>query len=76
MQKPTITPVAVNKDAQSPLFQEINQMPLTPIAPAWMDYQKDFQRDQIKGAELFYVQNKDDEQYRLSMRFEIGESEQ
>ncbi|HOY18946.1 MAG TPA: insulinase family protein [Haliscomenobacter sp.] len=72
VQKPTITPVAVNKDAQSPLFQEINQMPLTPIAPAWMDYQKDFQRDQIKGAELFYVQNKDDEQYRLSMRFEMG----
>ena len=70
--KPSITPVAVNKDAQSPLFKEINNMPLNPIAPVWMDYQKDFQRDQLKNAEFFYIQNKDDEQYTLTMRFEMG----
>lgn len=70
--KPTITPVAVNKDAESPLFKEINNMPMQAIAPVWMDYQKGFERDKIKDAEFFYVQNKDDEQYRLTLRFEMG----
>lgn len=70
--KPSITPVTVNKDAQSPLFKEINNMSLSPIAPVWMDYQKDFQRNQLKNAEFFYVQNKDDDQYTLTLRFDMG----
>jgi len=70
--KPPITPVEVNRDAQSDFLKKINDMPATPVKPQWLDYTKDFQRKQFDNTELLYVQNKDNEIFRLRYRLEMG----
>jgi len=70
--KPPITPVEVNRDAQSAFLKKINDMPATPVKPQWLDYTKDFQKKQFGNTELLYVQNKDNEIFRLRYRLEMG----
>jgi predicted Zn-dependent peptidase len=70
--KPPITPVEVNRDAQSDFLKMVNAMPATPVKPQWLDYTKDFQRKNIGNTELLYVQNKDNEIFRLRYRLEMG----
>jgi len=70
--KPPITPVEVNREAQSDFLVKVNAMPATPAAPQWLDYTKDFKRKQVGNSELLYVQNKDNEIFRLRYRFEMG----
>lgn len=70
--KPPITPVEVNRDAQSDFVAKINQMPATPVSPQWLDYNKDFQKKELGKTDLLYVQNKDNEIFRLRYRLEMG----
>ena len=70
--KPPITPVETNRDAQSAFVKQINNMPATPVKPVWLDYKKDLQKSTIGPAEVLYVQNKDNSLFRLRYRFDIG----
>jgi predicted Zn-dependent peptidase len=70
--KPTITPVETNRDAQSAFVKQINDMPATAIKPVWLDYNKDMQKTKVGPAEVLYVQNKDNSLFRLRYRFEMG----
>lgn len=70
--KPAITPVEVNREAQSPFLKMVNEMPETPVAPAWIDYHKDIAKADLKGAEVLSVQNKTNAIFRLAYRFEMG----
>ncbi|GAA0532559.1 insulinase family protein [Chitinophaga japonensis] len=72
VEKPAITPVAVNREAQSPFLQRIAAMPATPVKPQWLDYDKDIQKSKIGPAEMLYVQNKNNELFRLYYRFDMG----
>ncbi|HEX4851959.1 MAG TPA: insulinase family protein, partial [Puia sp.] len=70
--KPPITPVEVNRDAQSDFLKMVNSIAATPVKPQWLDYTKDFQKKQIGSTQILYVQNKDNEIFRLTYRFEMG----
>jgi predicted Zn-dependent peptidase len=70
--KPAITPVETNRDAQSAFVKQVNNMPATPVKPVWLDYSKDLQKATIGPAEVLYVQNKDNSLFRLRYRFEAG----
>jgi predicted Zn-dependent peptidase len=70
--KPPITPVEVNRDAQSAFLKTINAMPATTVKPQWLDYTKDFQKEKLGNTELLYVQNKDNEIFRLKYRLDMG----
>ena len=70
--KPPITPVETNRNAQSAFVKQVNAMPATAVAPVWLDYNKDLQKSKIGPAELLYVQNKDNSLFRLRYRFEKG----
>mgnify|MGYP002741066691 CR=1 FL=1 len=72
IEKPAITPVETNADKQSAFVKMINQMPSTPVAPIFLDFNKDLQKSKLGKADVFYVQNKDNELYRLSFRYKIG----
>ncbi|RFS23235.1 insulinase family protein [Chitinophaga silvatica] len=72
VEKPAITPVEVNREAQSPFLIKIAEMPATPVKPQWLDYQKDIQKSTIGNAEVMYVQNKDNSLFRLYYRFDVG----
>ncbi len=70
--KPPITPVETNPNAQSDFVKMINNMPATPVKPVWVDYEKDIQKTTIGPAQLLYVQNKDNSIFRLRYRFDMG----
>ncbi|RKW04575.1 MAG: insulinase family protein, partial [Capnocytophaga sp.] len=72
IEKPAITPVETNADKQSAFVKMINDMPSTPVAPLFLDYNKDIQKSKLGKAEVLSVQNKDNDLFRLSFRYKIG----
>ncbi|QEH40270.1 pitrilysin family protein [Chitinophaga sp. XS-30] len=70
--KPPITPVEVNRDAQSEFLRTVSAMPATPVKPQWLDYSKDIQKGKAGHADMLYVQNKDNSLFRLYYRFDMG----
>ena len=70
--KPTITPVETNAGKQSPFVKQVNDMPLLPVKPVFLDFNKDLQKSTIGKAEVLYVQNKDNALFHLVYKFEIG----
>lgn len=70
--KPPITPVEVNRDAQSPFLLSVAGIPATPVKPQWLDFDRDIQKDKIGAADFLSVQNNDNGLFRLYYRFEVG----
>ena len=74
IEKPVITPVETNADQQSGFVKMIDNLPSKEVKPVFLNYDKDIQRGKIKGAEVLYVQNKDNQLYRLRYRYKIGKN--
>ncbi len=72
VEKPAITPVEVNRDAQSDFLKSVNTMPENKIQPLWLDYKKNISRAQAGPYEVLSVQNKDNDLFRLHYYFETG----
>ncbi|KIA86030.1 M16 family metallopeptidase [Kaistella jeonii] len=72
--KPVITPVETNTDKQSAFVKMTDEMPSKEVKPVFLNYDKDIQRAKICGAEVLYVQNKDNQLYRLRYRYKIGKN--
>lgn len=72
VEKPAITPVEVNRDAQSLFLKSINAMPATAVKPQWLDFEKDIQKGKAGNADMLYVQNKDNSLFRLYYYFDMG----
>jgi predicted Zn-dependent peptidase len=70
--KPTITPVETNAGKQSPFLKDINNMQVKPIAPVWVDYNKDLSKGNLGPAEILYVNNPDNGLFRMTYRFRMG----
>ena len=72
VEKPPITPVETNAGKVSPFVKDITSTPLPTIKPVWIDYTKDLQRGKLGNAEVLYVQNKENDLFRLYYRFDMG----
>ncbi len=70
--KPAITPVETNRDAQSAFVKAVNAMPALAVKPVFLDYKKDLQKGTLGPAEVLYVQNKDNAIFRMQYRFDMG----
>lgn len=70
--KPAITPVEVNRTAQSDFFTAIQQMPEQSIEPVWVDYEQAIQRGKLDGLDVFATKNRDNELFSLSYHFQTG----
>ncbi len=70
--KPPITPVALNREIESPFLQRINKMPMPDIKPVFLDFAKDIQRGKAGTADLLYVSNPDNDLFKLSYRIPVG----
>jgi predicted Zn-dependent peptidase len=70
--KPPITPVETNAGKSSPFVKDFTEKPLPNIKPVFLDYSKDLQKGKLGNAEVLYVQNKDNDLFRLSYRFDMG----
>lgn len=70
--KPTITPVTINREAQSDFFKYVNNIPENTVTPQWLNFEKDIDRTNKDGFEFLAVENKDNDLFRLYYRFETG----
>ena len=70
--KPAITPVEVNREAQSDFLKDVNETPMTNIQPKWLDFNKDIKKGKVGTLEALTVKNTDNDLFRLSYRFDMG----
>lgn len=72
VEKPPITPVAVNREAQSDFLKMVNAMPENKIEPVWLNYKENIQKARSGGYEILGVQNKDNALFRMYYQYETG----
>ncbi len=71
--KPQITPVEVNREAQSDFLQGIVKMEAPAIEPRFLDYATDLQKSTLKsGVPLHYVKNDENTLFTLYYLLDIG----
>lgn len=72
VEKPAITPVDVNRDAQSDFLKQIADMSENPIKPDWLNYDEDLQKAKAGNYQLLAVQNTDNQLFNLDYYFKTG----
>ena len=73
--KPTITPISANRDAQSSYLAEMQKAEVEPIAPVFVDYKRDLGRSQLdSGVEVLHKRNETNELFTLTYRYGFGTS--
>ena len=71
--KPPITPIEVGRDKQSAFLADIKGRQVKPIEPSYVDFARDLTRGKMSnGAEVLYVQNKENGVFNLDYRFDFG----
>lgn len=64
--KPTITPVDLNRTAQSEFLKNFNIMESSRLKPLYIDYEKDLQKSELsKDVPFYYIPNKTNELFTL-----------
>ena len=73
IEKPTITPISANRDAQSDYLAAMQEVEVEPIAPVFVDYERDLGRSSLdNGVEVLYKRNETNELFTLTYRYNFG----
>lgn len=71
--KPTITPVVMNRNAESDFLRDIKNSKPENVEPVFVDYKNDIKKLKLKsGIEALYVANKENKTFNLSFHFDMG----
>ncbi|MDR1199392.1 MAG: insulinase family protein [Prevotellaceae bacterium] len=71
--KPQITPIATNRDAQSDFLQEIQNAQVKPVDPVFVDFNTDMEKTAAKSdIQVLYKKNETTDLFRLQYVFETG----
>lgn len=71
--KPQITPISANRDAQSDYLLSIQQSEVAPIAPQFVNYDKDLGRTKLEsGIEVLYKRNTTNDLFELTYLYDFG----
>lgn len=73
VEKPPITPVEVNRDAQSAFLKSIETMPVADVQPQWVDFKKDISTVNSGKYKMLTVANKDNSIFKLIYHYKMGE---
>lgn len=72
VENPGITPVKINREAQSDFLQEILEEKTEDIQPEFVDYEKEIQKDVVKGKTISFVKNKYNDIAQVHFIFPFG----
>jgi predicted Zn-dependent peptidase len=76
VEKPSITPVEVDRIAQSDFFKRIKAREVNPIAPVFVDYDKDITKTKMKSdVPVLYKENTENELFTMYYLLETGTNE-
>ena len=71
--KPKITPIPTNRDAESAFLTEVKEREIKPIEPVFLDFSKDMSLTKLKkDIPLLYIQNKTNPIFSLYYIIEMG----
>ena len=71
--KPAITPIVTNRDTASRFMTEVVGMPVKPIEPVFVDFQKDLRSTSLaNGAQLLYTHNPNNDLFDITFIYESG----
>lgn len=75
VEKPEITPVQMNRDAQSAFYKKVMAMEVSPLQPVFLDFDKDIIRKKLSnGIEFNYIQNEINDFFQLSFILDMGKN--
>lgn len=75
VEKPEISPVEVNRDAQSDFLRSIVEAPSKPLSPVFLDYNKDIQKSRLKKElPVWSVKNGINDLFTLYYVLDMGEN--
>ncbi|MBL7878675.1 MAG: insulinase family protein, partial [Chryseobacterium gambrini] len=72
VENPGITPVKINREAQSEFLQQILEEKTEDIQPEFVDYEKESQKDVVKGKTISFVKNKYNDIVQVHFIFPFG----
>lgn len=72
VEKPAITPINANAGLTSPFVKSILDAPVKPIAPKFLDYNKDINFGKVGIADVLAVKNTDNAIFRMTYRVNMG----
>nr|WP_185209115.1 M16 family metallopeptidase [Chryseobacterium sp. C3] len=72
VENPGITPVKINREAQSEFLQQILEEKTEDIQPEFVDYEKEIRKDVIKGKTVSFVKNKYNDIAQVHFIFPFG----
>lgn len=70
--KPTITPISVNREDQSEFLKKVEEMPEAAIAPVWLNFDKDIAKNKLGNIDVLSVKNTDNPLFRMYYHFDSG----
>lgn len=70
--KPTITPVEVNREKQSPFYVKMTEEPVAEIKPMFVDFKKDITFSDFKGLSIHYKANTENTRFNLYYILDMG----
>ena len=71
--KPAITPIQINRDAESDFFKELKRTPVESIQPVFVDYNKAIERGNVNDMSMYCVQNTENKTFTLQFVYPVGE---
>ncbi|MDR1113240.1 MAG: insulinase family protein, partial [Bacteroidales bacterium] len=71
--KPAITPIVINREAQSEFFMALKTRKTTALSPVFVDFKKDINFLKINNINLLYKSNTENQTFIFTMRFPSGE---
>ncbi|MBI5217908.1 MAG: insulinase family protein [Bacteroidia bacterium] len=73
--KPGITPVPLNRDAESAYFREFKNIKSERLTPVFVDFEKDIARSSVNpGTDLNYIKNSNNELFSLQYILDMGKN--
>ncbi|MCL2247210.1 MAG: insulinase family protein [Lentimicrobiaceae bacterium] len=71
--KPPITPIHINRDAESDFMLKMKKNKVAGIEPVFIDFKKDMTIIPHKDCDIYYIKNNENETFNLQFRYKIGE---
>lgn len=73
VEKPPITPIQINREAESKFFTNIKFQQVKPIEAEFVNYSEDLMIGKMEnGSQLLYVRNNDNSRYSLTFCYKVG----
>jgi zinc protease len=69
---PKITPVQLNRDAQSQFYKDFQNLKSADLAPVFVDFKKEIQTKKVKNTNISFIKNTTNSIARLNYIFNMG----